>query len=74
MPGPGLSAMMRTDQTGHFSTRNLRPGRYYILAVYELEQGSSGDPEFLQAAMSRATAFSLAEGETKALELRGEAR
>jgi len=74
MPGPGLSAMMRTDQTGHFSTRNLRPGRYYILAVYELEQGSSGDPEFLQAAMSRATAFSLSEGETKTLELRGEAR
>ena len=74
MPGPGLSAMMRTDQTGHFSTRNLRSGRYYILAVYELEPGASGDPEFLQSAISRATPFSLADGETKTLDLRGQAR
>ena len=74
MPGPGLSAMMRSDQTGHFSTRNLRSGRYYILAVYELEPGASADPEFLQRAISRATPFSLADGETKTLDLRGQAR
>jgi hypothetical protein len=74
MPGPGLSAMMRTDQNGQFLTRNLRPGRYYILAVYELEQGASGDPEFLLNATARATAFTLADGETKTLDLRGQAR
>jgi hypothetical protein len=72
LPGPGLATMLRTDQNGQFIARNLRPGRFYILAVYELEQGASTDPDYLQNAIPRATTFSLSDGEKKTIDLRGQ--
>jgi hypothetical protein len=48
----------------------LPPGdRYLAVAVDYLEQGEFQDPSFLERMRSRATAFSLNDGENKNLDL-----
>jgi Carboxypeptidase regulatory-like domain len=69
-PGPGRNTMTRSDQNGRFTVRNIRPGRYYGVAVAELDPASWTDPEYLQSVSARATAFSIGEGEKKALDLK----
>jgi hypothetical protein len=59
----------RPDQDGRFKITGLPPGEYYVVAVDRLEQGQSGDPDFLERARSRAVSLTLREGETKTLEL-----
>jgi hypothetical protein len=62
--------MTRVDQTGIFRARSLPPGdRYLAVAVDYLEQGEFQDPSFLERMRSRATAFSLNDGENKNLDL-----
>ncbi len=63
------STMIRSDPTGHFVWRNVRPGRYYGVAVAEVDNMSWTDPEFLQALSARATMFTVTEGEKKTLDL-----
>jgi hypothetical protein len=61
----------RPDTNGRYNIRNLPPADdYLIIAVQNLEQGQGGDPEFLAKARDEAKAFSLNEGETKAVDLR----
>jgi len=60
----------RPDQDGRFKIPNLPPGDYYIIAADRVEQGQSIDPDFLESIRSRATMFSLMEGETKTVDLK----
>jgi hypothetical protein len=62
---------MRPDTNGRFTTRNLPPADdYLIIAVANLEPGQGNDPEFLARAREEAKAFSLNEGETKAVDVK----
>jgi hypothetical protein len=63
-------ATARPDLQGHFKIANLPPGRYLAVALEYLEEGQSEDPEFLEALRPLATRFTLAEGETKTLDLK----
>jgi hypothetical protein len=61
----------RADQEGQFKIRSLPPSdRYLALAVDYLEDGEGSDPQFLEQAKERATAFKLDAGQTKALDLK----
>jgi hypothetical protein len=62
--------MVRVDQNGVFRARSLPSGeRYLAVAVDYVEQGEFQDPVFLERMRGRATAFSLAEGENKNVDL-----
>jgi protocatechuate 3,4-dioxygenase beta subunit len=60
----------RPDQDGRFQVKNLPAGGYYAIAVEYLAQGEWNDPDVLERLKANATKFSLAEGETKTLELK----
>ena len=60
----------RPDQQGLFKIRALPAGeRYLAIAVDYLENGEAADPQFLSQVRDRATRLTLAEGESKALDL-----
>jgi hypothetical protein len=48
----------------------LLPGDYYVVAMTDVEQGAWTDPDFLSQARERAVKFSIADGETKTIDLR----
>jgi hypothetical protein len=61
----------RADQDGMFKIRALPPDEQYLaVAVDYIEDGEGGDPDFLTQMKDRAMRLSIAEGETKALDLR----
>ncbi len=61
----------RPDQDGRFEIRGLPPAQNYLaVAVDYLESGEAGDPEFLDRVRDRATKLALADGESKALDLK----
>jgi hypothetical protein len=61
----------RADQQGQFRIRALPPDdRYLAVAVDYLEDGEGGDPQFLDQIKSRATRFTLTDGEAKSLDLK----
>jgi hypothetical protein len=61
----------RPDQQGLFKIRALPPnGRYLAVAVDYLEEGEANDPDFLAAAKNSGTRVALADGESKAIELK----
>ena len=62
---------VRPDTTGRYSIKNLPAADdYLVIAVQNLEAGQGGDPEFLARARDEAKAFSLSDGETKAVDVR----
>ncbi len=61
----------RADQDGQFKVRGLPPyDSYLAVAVDYLEDGEGGDPEFLERMRDRAVKLSLADAESKALDLK----
>ncbi|MDP1570453.1 MAG: carboxypeptidase-like regulatory domain-containing protein [Vicinamibacterales bacterium] len=61
----------RPDQSGRYQFRSLPPHRdYRIVAVREVADDETRDPEFLATVRDQALRFSLAEGERKVQELR----
>lgn len=60
----------RPDQDGRYKVSALPPGSYLAVAVDYVQQGEWMDPAFLERMRSRATAFRLAPGETRVLDLR----
>lgn len=61
----------RPDTTGRFEITGLPAyGDYRVIAVQGLESGFASDPDVLTQLRERAERLSLAEGETKALELK----
>ena len=62
---------LRPDTNGKYNVKSLPPlDDYLIIAVQNLEQGQGSDPEFLIRAKEQAKPFSLAEGETKAVDIK----
>jgi hypothetical protein len=62
--------LSRPDQTGQFTIASLPAGEYLVVALDSVDPSDARDPEFLAALRSRASSFSLAEGETKTLDLK----
>jgi protocatechuate 3,4-dioxygenase beta subunit len=60
----------RPDQDGRFKLTNLPAGDYYIVAVDKLDPGQWTDPEFLERLVPSSKRVTLAEGETKTMELK----
>jgi hypothetical protein len=61
----------RPDQEGVYRLSGLPPSEdYLIVAVQGLEDGQAGDPEFLASIKEAATRFTLADGETKAVDVK----
>lgn len=59
----------RPDQRGEFSIKGLPAGRYLIAAVVYVQDGQWHDPEFLTDLRFRAQRLSLAEAESKRIDL-----
>jgi len=60
---------VRPDQRGEFSIKGLPAGRYLIAAVDYVQDGQWYDPEFLADLRPRAQRLSLAEAESKRIDL-----
>ena len=60
----------RPDQDGRFKISGLPAGDYFLIAVDRIEPGESTDPDFLERVRTKATRFSLIEGETKSIDLK----
>lgn len=60
----------RPDQDGRFKISGLPAGEYLLIAVDRIDPGESSDPEFLERIRTKATRFSLIEGETKSIDLK----
>jgi hypothetical protein len=60
----------RPDQDGRFKVTGLPPGEYRVIAVDYLDQNEWSTPEYLDGLRSKATAFSVNEGESKSVDLR----
>ncbi|HEY3380957.1 MAG TPA: carboxypeptidase-like regulatory domain-containing protein [Vicinamibacterales bacterium] len=61
---------VRPDHSGAFHVLSLPPGDYYVIALADIEPGSWYEPALLEQLRKSAVKISLAEGETKAQELR----
>lgn len=60
----------RPDQDGRYKVSGVPPGAYLVIALDYLDQNEWNDPEFLEKIRSKATTFSVNEGETKSVDLR----
>jgi len=60
----------RPDQDGRYKVNGLPPGEYRVIALDYLDQNEWNTPEFLDGIRSRATSFSINEGEAKSVDLR----
>jgi hypothetical protein len=69
VPMPRHIAAARPNQSGRFQVKGLPAGDYLAIAVEYIPQGDWNDPEVLERLKTRATRFSLSEGEVKAIEL-----
>lgn len=63
-------ALGRPDQEGRFRVRMLPPGSYYAVALEYVDANGWRDPDFLESLSAEATAFTIAEGETRTLDLK----
>jgi hypothetical protein len=60
----------RPDQDGRYRVTALPAESYLVIALQGLEDGQAGDPEFLATVKDLATKLDLAEGETKAVDVK----
>ena len=60
----------RPDQDGRYKVSGVPAGAYLVIALDYLDQNEWNDPDFLEKVRSKATAFSVNEGETKTVDLR----
>ena len=60
----------RPDQDGRYKVSGVPPGAYLVIALDYLDQNDWNDPAFLEKIRSKATPFSVSEGETKSVDLR----
>lgn len=68
-PLPRHIASARPNQQGRFQIRNLPAGSYYAIALEYIPQGDWNDPDVLDRLKTRASRFTLAEGESQILDL-----
>jgi uncharacterized GH25 family protein len=67
---PRYIRISRSDQDGRYKVTGLPPGEYLAVALEVVDPGEASDPDFLDRIQNRATALSLGEGDTKALDLK----
>jgi hypothetical protein len=60
----------RPDQDGRYKVTGVPPGQYLLIALDYLDQNEWNDKDFLEKIRSKATTFSLNDGETKSVDLR----
>lgn len=60
----------RPDQDGRYKITSLPPGQYCVIALDYIDSGEWTDSEFLDRVRSKATTFSVNEGETKSVDLK----
>ena len=60
----------RPDQDGRFKLTGLPPGDYFVVALDSVDGTEWMDPEFLDSIKTKASSFSLGDGETKTLDLK----
>jgi hypothetical protein len=60
----------RPDQDGRYKVNGLPPGDYRVIALDYLDQNEWNSPEFLDGVRSKATTFSVNEGESKSVDLK----
>jgi 5-hydroxyisourate hydrolase-like protein (transthyretin family) len=60
----------RPDQDGRYKAQYVLPGAYYAVALDYVEQGANSDPELLERVKDRAIELSIADTETKSLDLK----
>lgn len=61
---------MRADRDGRFQMKGLPPGdRYLAVAIDYLEDGEEQDAQLLERLRTRATSFSLGDGEQRSIQL-----
>lgn len=61
---------IRADRDGRFLMKGLPPGdRYLAVAIDYLEDGEEQDAQFLERLRTRATSFSLGDGEQRSIQL-----
>jgi len=65
---------VRTRADGRFEARALPAATYFAIAVPHLEDGEWAEPEQLERMASRATRFTLADGESKTIAVRVQVR
>lgn len=68
--GAGAVRSTRPNQLGEFRITGLPARDYYVVAFVSVDYEDLGDPDFLEKAVREATRMSLADGETKSLDLR----
>jgi hypothetical protein len=51
-----------TDQYGKFQFQGLRPGKYKLYALEDVDQGDIGDPDFMKKYEDSATSINVTEG------------
>jgi hypothetical protein len=61
---------IRPDPAGTYHVRGLPPGRYYLVALADIEPGSWFEPALLEELAKGATAVSIGEGETRTMDLK----
>jgi hypothetical protein len=61
---------LRPDQTGTYHVRGLPPGRYYLVALPDIEPGSWFEPALLEELAKGATSVTIGEGENRMVELK----
>jgi hypothetical protein len=60
----------RPDQDGRYKVTGVPAGQYLVIALDYLDQNDWNDKDFLEKIRSKATTFSLNDGETKSVDLR----
>jgi hypothetical protein len=59
-----------SDQNGHFILRSVRPGRYSLFALEDVDPGAWMDPDFMKAIEDRGEAIAVSENDRKQVQLR----
>jgi hypothetical protein len=69
-PSSRYMRTVRPDQDGRYKVNGLPPGEYRVIALDYVDPNEWNSPEFLDGIRSKATSFSVNEGETKTVDLR----
>jgi uncharacterized protein (DUF2141 family) len=59
-----------TDDTGHFTFKNLDPGQYRVYAWQDIESGAYMDPDFLKPVEAQGAALTIKESSQETVQLK----
>jgi len=69
-PNSRFMRTARPDQDGRYKVTGLPPGEYRVIALDYVDPNEWNSAEFIDGVRSKATAFSLTEGDTKSVDLK----